>query len=373
MLAKTHPPKTRVLIIDDSRLVRIAASKMFGNEFDILLAVDGADGWDIIQRDPDIEVVFTDLVMPEMDGFELLEAVRTCKNENISNLPVIVATGADNPEVAKQKAFGLGATDFITKPFNATDIKARARSYAQYRQANKTLKKQTTLDMLTGLLNEKGMQRQLDKELAFAERHKASTTVMSIEIDCFKDLFIRIGRAGAEAIIKRVSKVLVDAVRKEDSVSRSGVASFSVSMPLTEGKNALELADRICQSVESFRARLDGKKIKITVSIGVCVVDPGSTTDVDTVLAVSDEALQSAHNLGRSQLYQMTLNEYRKLEAEDAKETMSIDALLDKMSLGEHGDVLPYLDAALERLSPMFALMSNEQKQRIITYRKLDK
>ena len=369
MLAKTHPPKVRVLIIDDSRLVRIAAAKMFGDDFEVLLAVDGADGWDIIQRDPDIEVIFTDLVMPEMDGFELLEKIRTSKSESIASLPVIVATGADNPEVAKQKAFSLGATDFITKPFDATQMKARARSYAQFRKTNNKLKEQTTLDLLTGLLNAKGLYQQLEKELSFVSRHSASITVMAIEIDSFKDLFIRIGRAGAEAIIKKVSDVLLEAVRKEDTVARTGVASFCVTMPLTQGDNALELADRMCQTVEAFKAKLDGKRIKITVSIGVCVVEPESTSDLDTVLSVADEALVRAAALGRSQLYRLSINEYKRLLAEQEKDTMSIDALLEKIQKGEQNDIVPLLDIALTRLSPLMALLSNEQKQRVITCR----
>ncbi len=369
MLAKTQPPKIRVLIIDDSRLVRIAASRMFGDEFDVVLAIDGADGWDIIQRDSDIQVVFTDLVMPEMDGFELLEAVRTCKNQAISNLPIIVATGADNPEIAKQKAFALGATDFITKPFDATQMKARARSYAQFREANKKLQEQTTLDVMTGLLNAKGLERQLEKEISFVARHSASITVMAIEIDGFKDLFIRIGRAGAEAIIKKVASVLMGAIRKEDTAARTGVASFAVSMPLTQGENAMELAERICQTVEAFKAKLEGERIKITVSVGVCVVEPESDSTVTTVLGVAEEALYRAAQLGRSQLYKLTVSEYQRDIAEQQKLTLSIDTLLGKIKNGHQVDVIPCLDVALERLAPLLILLSNEQKQRIITYR----
>ncbi len=369
MLAKTEPPKTRVLIIDDSRLVRVAVAKMFGNDFEIVLAVDGAKGWEIIQRDPDIEVVFTDLVMPEMDGFELLEVIRTSKNESISSLPVIVATGADNPEMAKQKAFSLGATDFITKPFDATQMKARARSYAHYRKTNNQLKEQTTIDLLTGLLNNRGMERQMEKEMSFVARHHASITLMSIEVDFFKDLFIRIGRAGAEAIIRKVADVLIDAVRCEDTVSRNGVASFLVAMPMTQGQNALELAERICQTVEGFKARLDGERIPITVSVGVCSVESDDDNDVQTVIDAADEALARATALGRSQLHQLTILEYKKHLAELQRHTLSIDDLLDKVANSQQSDVMPYLDIALERLAPLLILLSNEQKQRVITYR----
>jgi diguanylate cyclase (GGDEF)-like protein len=192
---------------------------------------------------------------------------------------------------------------------------------------------------------------------------------MSVEIDGFKDLFMRIGRAGAEAIIKKVGAVLADTIRREDSVARTSVAGFAISMPLAKGENALELANRICQTVESFRAKLDGKKITITVSIGVCAVEPSSTGDVDIVLDVADMALSRAARLGRSQLYQMTLQDYHREQAVLQSKTLSIDGLLTNISNGEQSNVVPYLNAALERLSPLFVLLSNEQKQRVITYR----
>ena len=369
MLARTKKPKARVLIIDDSRLIRIAASKMFGEEFDVLLATDGADGWNVIQNDPAIQVVFTDLVMPEMDGFELLEKIRTCDIAGVCDLPVIVATGADNPELAKQKAFELGATDFITKPFNETDIKTRALSYANLNQTNKVLRQQTTLDSLTSLFNVKGLHRQLEKEMAFAVRHNSSMTVMAIEIDGFKDLFIKIGRQGAETVIKKVAQVLNETVRKEDSVARTGVASFGLSMPLADAHNSMELAERICQTVESFAAKLEGKPLRITVSIGVCVVDPATTADVDDVLDAADEALRCAIKLGRSQLYQLNIGDFLRSHEKSPADKISIDALLEKLKKGETEQVAAQLDTALEALAPLLALLSNEQKQRIISFR----
>ncbi|MFA7553210.1 MAG: diguanylate cyclase [Spongiibacteraceae bacterium] len=369
MLAKTKPAKIRVLIIDDSRLIRAAASKMFGDEFDVVLAVDGTDGWEKINNDPDIQVVFTDLVMPEMDGFELLKLIRTNNKVAISNLPVIVATGADNPEVAKQKAISLGATDFITKPFDGLAIQARALAYAKLHSTNKALRSQTTLDPLTGMMNSQGIQRQLVKDLAFVSRHGSSMTVMTLEVDSFKDLFIQVGRAGAEAIVKKIASVVGASVRKEDSIARTGVAMFTVIMPLAQGHNSLELADRICQTVESFRAKLDGKRMKITISVGVNVIDADNQPDAAAVLDAAELALTQAAAKGRSQIYQMTMKEYLSILAEREKETMSIDQLLLKIQEQRVTEVVPCLDVALYRLAPLLAMLSNEQKQRIITYR----
>jgi diguanylate cyclase (GGDEF)-like protein len=369
MLAKTRPDPIRVLIIDDSRLIRTAASRMFGDGFEVLLAVDGADGWNIIQRDADIQVVFTDLVMPVMGGFELLKLIRTSNRPLISQLPVIVATGADNPEIAKQKAFSLGATDFITKPFNSTGIRTRALSYANLHQSNRELRQQTTLDDVTGLLNTLGLERQLSKELAFVTRHESSMAVMSLQIDGFKDLFISVGRAGSEAIIKKVAALLSSLVRKEDTVARTSVSGFSVLMPLVDAQNGLELADRICRAVESLRVRLDGRRLAITLSIGVCILEKGNQADTETLLEAADRALEKAVSLGRSQLYQLTIKDYLAANNLQLSDSLSIDQLILQLQQGHEVEVLPKLTAAAQQLLPLIQLMSAEQQQLLLVGR----
>ncbi len=361
--------KIRVLVIDDSRVVRVAATRMFDDQFDIKLGVDGADGLAILERHPDMHVVFTDLAMPEMDGFELLEAIRSHTDERIREIPVIVATGAGNPESAKQKAFSMGATDFVTKPFNATDIKARARSYAQLREQNRSLKEHATIDELTGLLNLRGLQLQLEKELSFAARHESNLTMIAIEVDHYKDLFVRIGREGTEKVVKRVSRVLEDTFRKEDSIARVGLARYVVSMPMALTENAMELANRICHTIETLKAKLDGKRIKITVSIGVSSVQVDSDMDANTLLGVSIEALERASAFGASQIHELTLEEYREKLEDEAKRSLSIDNLLEQIETGNQLAIAGQLDNAIERLGPLLRLLSDQQAQNLLAQR----
>lgn len=362
--------KIRVLVVDDSRVVRVAAVRMFGSEFEVLSAVDGADGLSILERDHDIHAVFTDLAMPEMDGFELLQAIREHTDANIRTLPVIVATGAGNPESAKQKAFSLGATDFVTKPFNATDIKARARSYAALRQENRTLKENVTIDALTGLLNLKGLQMQLEKEMSFAARHRSNLTLLAIEIDNYKDFFVRIGREGTEKVVRRVSNVLEDTFRKEDSVARAGIARFIVTMPMSLPENAVDMANRICHTIESFKAKLDGKRIKITVSIGVSSVYVDSKLLVNTLIGLASESLERAAAKGSSQIAQLTLEEYENQLQEEARRSMSIDALLEQIVENDPSVTSTELDVAIDRLTPLFKVLSDQQVHKIFFSRK---
>ncbi len=360
--------KLKILVVDDSRTVRVAATRIFGEEFEVVLAVDGEDGLRVVEKDKDIQVVLTDLVMPKMDGFELLEAIRAHDDERINQLPVIVSTGAENPEQAKEKAMTLGATDFVTKPFTPTDVRMRVRSYAKFTVQTSALKEQTTIDSVTQLLNSKGFNQQLHKDLSFATRHGNPLVILCFEVDNYKNLFIEMGRESTGAVINRVGKSLSGNMRKEDTIARTGMARFGVSMPMASPENALEFANKICREIESLKVRLNGRAIRLTVSAGAFYCYPDAQVSIDTVLDGAEKAHQEAIQMGRSQMSLLTMDAYVKKYSKDIS-SMSIDSLLQQIARGEEVKVAHRLDEAIECLSPLFALLSNQQKQRIFSFR----
>jgi diguanylate cyclase (GGDEF)-like protein len=359
--------KTRLLVIDDSSTVRITARKFFGIEFDILLATDGADGLNTLEADDTIDIIFTDLVMPVMDGFEFLKQLRSHKKAHIRNLPVVVMTGAENPDTAKEKALSLGATDFITKPFqNVADIRILAQSYVKIHN-DKNREHKVTNDPLTGMLNHAGFHTQLDKEIAFTSRHRYNISLMTIEIDRYKELFISMGRTSTETLIKRIAEILSSNVRKEDSIARTGLAQFSISVPLLQQQSTLEMANKICLTVETIKAKLNSKPLKLTVSIGICTMTSDDEVIPEVLIDISKNALQKAHNLGNSQIYSLSTKEYYKTHTAHKKRDLSIDAIIDSINNGNENEIAKDIDEALEQLQPLVSLLSNAQKQRLIS------
>ena len=355
--------KPKVLFVDDSRLIRAAAIKMFAEDYELILAENGREAWQHLQQDHGVEMVFTDLVMPELDGFELLSLIRTCTDEKLRLLPVVVVTGADNSDDAKVKAYNMGATGFLTKPFDATDVNSQAQAHITSRKATEQLQEQTLLDPLTGLINSRGFSHQLDKDISFSSRHGHQLTVLDIEIDVFKDMFVRIGRGGAEKIICKVASVISAAVRKEDSVARTGLASFSVSLPAADPDYSLLIAHRIAQTVGNFKARHQGKLLPITVSAGACVVEKGIFADADKVIAVAAEAKGWAMSRGLSQVHSIDLGSHGS--GENTHAAVSIDDALDEIRQGGSRDVMSQMEPIIRELGPLFKLMSDEQRQRI--------
>ncbi|OOG23179.1 diguanylate cyclase response regulator, partial [Thioalkalivibrio denitrificans] len=85
--------KPRILVVEDSTTMRKAIRRLLSNDFEVLEADDGDTGWEIVRDDPRVQVVFTDLVMPRMNGFMLLRQIRESIHERINGLPVIIITG----------------------------------------------------------------------------------------------------------------------------------------------------------------------------------------------------------------------------------------------------------------------------------------
>jgi two-component system cell cycle response regulator len=291
--------RARILLVDDSMLMRKAASKMLGEEFDVVTAVDGEDAWAKIQADNSIQVVFTDLSMPKVDGYGLLRFVRGAEDEGTLNLPVIVVTSADDhDDGARKKALDQGATDFITKPFSSIDLLARARAHANYRRIARRLEQQITLDALTGLANKAGFLDRMLQDIALSRRLAQPLTVARIEIDDFRNVFLTHGKQRAEALVRHVAQALHERVRKEDTAARLGLAGFALALPGGAHVGSKGLLERVRSEFAATPFTGDGNPIRFSVSIAVTTpaLDPEPT--VAGLLDACEQLLQAALRAG---------------------------------------------------------------------------
>lgn len=353
--------KPKLLMIDDSKLMRKSAVKMLGGDFDVLTAESGEQGLAMINHDPDIQVVFTDINMPGMDGYDVLKEIRTHSDAAIRALPVVVVTGAENDDQAKDQALSQGATDFITKPFNSTDLRARALAHANFRRTARALEKSSNLDALTALGNQHFFQDQLHKDISFISRHNQDLAVLFVEIHDFKNLFLKIGRQGTDSVVKQIAKVLKGSVRKEDSVARLGLARFAISLPTAKPDGAVSLAQRICEKIAGFRATLRGEALNIRVSMGVFTLAKGSCPRVETVFAETEAALLEALGKGASEVVNREGLPDPAPKRRPPAANVSVDQVLD--SLGGATSVSDsIINDVLERLAVLWPLLSPEQK-----------
>lgn len=118
--------KPTVLVVDDSRTVRVAISKTLSPYHNIIEAVDGEAGWDALCNNNQIETVISDIQMPNLDGYGLICRIRGSQEERIKAVPIIVVTSADD-DTSRQRANACGANDFIVKPFTPTELIQRTK------------------------------------------------------------------------------------------------------------------------------------------------------------------------------------------------------------------------------------------------------
>ena len=286
--------KPQVLVVDDSKVIRRAAVKMLGDDYLVHEAVDGIDGWQQLQRNDAISVVFTGMQMPNMSGIELLSIIRRSDDEHLSTLPVIMITGDEDSEDAKRKVFEAGATDFVAKPFNSIDLHSRARSYAHLNRRVSELEKVASHDKITGLFSLGSFEEQGEKALSFALRHKLHLTVVILEIDSFNEIYQAYGKSTAQQVIVAVGKRLNDVMRTEDVAARLGVAKYGVLLPLTNDASARVFTTRICSTINKLVFSAGRETINISLAAGYSSLGANKHIDFKQMMQQVDGALQQA-------------------------------------------------------------------------------
>lgn len=372
--------KTRVLLVDDSKVMRKAALKMLSDEFDVVTAEDGVDGWRQLEADTGIQVVFTDLSMPRLDGYGLLKKIRSAEDPGVSGMPVIIVTGAENDDQAREKALDMGATDFITKPFNSTDLVARARAHAKYQRVQKQLQEQSVMDLLTGLANKAGFMERLKQDISFAKRHQQPLSVVRLEIDDFKKLFLSHGKDVADTVVMHVARIIRSRIRKEDTAARIGLAHFAISLPTGKPDGSKGLADRIRAEITANPLNLGGKPVRLAASGGVLTPEPHPGLTAMSAMEECQQVLDAAIKAGGNRILgDFDIRKARsdvllpskpvppqKTEVQIGQ--VRIDDLLAQIEKGKTDTVIEQLPATLKRLLPLLKLLNERQRGQLIQF-----
>jgi CheY-like chemotaxis protein len=180
----------RVLIVDDSRMVRATLIKHIRSHYDYREEGDGEAAWQVVVLDHAIQAIICDLSMPVLDGFGLLARIRNSRLARIRQLPVIMISG-DEDEASRERAKALGVSDFIMKGAGATEVLSRLESLIRLTHTERELEKnkdQQVQDPDTGLFTRKYIELQAAQALSHASRHNSEVSVMLLGFDRFDGL-----------------------------------------------------------------------------------------------------------------------------------------------------------------------------------------
>ncbi|MDX9839321.1 MAG: response regulator, partial [Azoarcus sp.] len=269
-----NQPLTKVLVVDDSRMVRATITKHIRGRFDVRDEADGEAGWEALLVDPAIQVVLTDIGMPRLDGFGLLERIRGSRVQRVQDLPVIIISGDEDDE-ARERALKLGANDFVAKGASSAELLARLDSLVRLASTRRELDEsraalatQSPLDPVSGLATASYLSHHAEQEMALARRHQADISVMVIDIDHYDQLAEWHGSHVAELITRKLSKILSTKVRREDTVSQLASSRFAVLSPSTDLMGCCAFALRLQRAMEKLVMTYRDERIRISVTIG---------------------------------------------------------------------------------------------------------
>ena len=298
----TTIPKQRVLLVDDSRIVRTTISKLIRKSFDVKEEADGEAGWQAISTDPSIVVVFSDIQMPKLDGFALLERIRSSQDARVKSIPVIMISG-DEEDATKKRARAAGANDFITKTTDGTEILSRIDNLLHLVEAKQQLvvSKQAidqtvTRDPITGTFTPHYLATEGAKHFSHARRHGGSLSVLVFQIETYGEITEKVGKAVADQLLARIAKLVMGTLRAEDSMGRTADAGFAVVFPGTSSQQALAFARRMHEQLEKAQVTYREQVLKIRSSMGLAALDVDAASSIEELMKLAQQRLQDAAN-----------------------------------------------------------------------------
>ncbi len=305
--------KPIILIADDTLTGRHAVAAALGEqEYELSLASNGTEALALAEKlEPD--VILLDVMMPGLSGYEVCRQIRS--KPALSEIPILMITSLTERD-ERLRGISSGADDFISKPFDALELKARVRTitrinrYRKLKDKNRQLTsikrelnrlenkkarlhKLAMLDDLTKLHNRRSLLRKGRDEFDRAKRYEANLSALMIDIDKFKNINDTFGHAVGSFILKCLATELKENLRSMDIAARLGGDEFCVLLPHTPLHSAISLAERLRKSVEARVFTAKKKAINITISVGVSTFSPPMKTVMD-LMEAADVALYQA-------------------------------------------------------------------------------
>lgn len=292
-----------MVIVDDSEINRGALTEIFRGLYTIVEAENGKEALLYIKENyNEIDIVLLDLVMPVMDGFQMLEKLK--KTDKLKNIPVIITsqTGDDS----EAKALSMGAADFVSKPYSpevalrrVSNVMAQSKLHMIERERElsrevEEMRYKAEHDCLTNLYNRTAIETMVNS--FFANNKTADSTFMMLDIDHFKSVNDILGHDKGDELLKEISRLLLGAFRDNDVVARLGGDEFGVFIPsLIPLAELEERAGALCKKLE-----MDFEDVRISATIGMAI-SPLHGADYQTLYKHADSALLAAKRLGKNQ------------------------------------------------------------------------
>ncbi len=299
------PPLQKILLVDDNEKdLQILRSSMGGEPYRMEQVITGEAALERMQKES-FDLILLDVLLPGIDGFEVCRQLKGMKHTR--EMQVILITCLSELE-NKIKGIELGADDYLMKPINARELKARVKVLLDKKRCLDTLKNdyEKTLNLsiydgLTGLYNQTYYKKFIEQELKRAQRQKYPVSLIILDIDNFKKINDSLGHPAGDQILSDLGSLIKNNIREIDFPARYGGDEFVLVLPYSAKEETIFIARRLMSSIESWPARqVDLKnQEKLTLSMGIAFFPQQGSTP-DDLIRHADLALYEAKRLGKN-------------------------------------------------------------------------
>jgi len=284
-----------ILVVDDTKTNIEILLELLSNKYDIIVALNGETALEIIEEEK-IDLVLLDIMMPNMDGYEVCKVLKNNPKYNAKNIPIIFITALTD-EDGIEKAYEVGGSDYVTKPFKQKELMARINRELELKSIIEHLEFISSHDIMTGIYN-----RRKFFELAQDKLEKENNNLygVMIDIDKFKNINDTYGHSIGDKVIKLLAKLISSNIDKNSIFGRIGGEEFAI----VSTHNSL---DSIKKEIEELRVLVEKEEVlndkneifKFTISSGIAHLN-NHISNIDELLKIADEALYEAKKTGRN-------------------------------------------------------------------------
>ncbi len=296
----------QILVVEDSAVYR----KLIGDQlrdwgFGVTLAESGGEALRVLEQPEAPKLVLLDWVLPDLEGIEICQHIRQGGSSG-TYVYVILLTSKDGRQNMLE-AMQAGADDYLVKPFDELELKARLLVgkrildlQEELVSARESMRHDATHDGLTGLMNRRAIMATLERELERARRERKPVGLILGDVDHFKSVNDTLGHLFGDETLREVARRLRTKLRIYDSVGRYGGEEFLMILPNCDLPNTLLRANELREMVANTPIAHSGAQRTVTVSMGVTVSDCEQKNAIEGLLNQADTALYAAKKNGRN-------------------------------------------------------------------------
>jgi two-component system, cell cycle response regulator len=295
----------KILVAEDDTLSRVMLQKSLERAgYEVIAVNNGERSIAALHAEDPPRLALLDWVMPEKDGIEVCREIRSHRERPYTYL-ILLSSKESKREIVE--GLEAGADDYLTKPYDEEELKARLRTGERILEledrlveARENMRFQATHDPLTSLWNRGVIEEFLGREIRRSRRENSCTVVMLCDVDHFKQVNDQFGHNIGDDVLRELARRLQRSVRSYDMVGRFGGEEFLVILNRCDPGTAMTRAENLRAMVAKQPFQTRANPLAITISVGVALSCDFLQENPDEILAAVDEALYAAKNAGRN-------------------------------------------------------------------------